>query len=120
MKTTASRTHVTPRNRHRVSRKTLMRPEIQIGANTGLISRNWNGITAHHACELVELPAAIDRDTSICGQPLPACQTIHGSHNTNARTAPAHTYLLRRSDRGPTAITETSSATARNAGSGLL
>src|SRR5579875_3527282 len=120
MNTTASRIQETPRNRHCGFRKTRISPDIQMGANTGLISRNWNGTTAHHGCELVEFPAAIDRDTAICGHPFAACQTSQGDHSRIAMTPAAYRYLLRNIERGPTAITETSSAIARNAGSGLL
>jgi len=72
MKTTASTTQAHARNRTSrmaESRKSFASPAIQTGASTGLTSRNWNGTIAHHGCELVESPAAMERETSSCGQP---------------------------------------------------
>ena len=66
------------------------------------------------------MPAAIERDTAICGQPLLACHAIHGDQSTSAMAAPDHTHGLRSSRRGPAMSTPASSPTARKAGSGLF
>src|SRR5215207_1572639 len=77
------------------SRSSATRPAIQTGASGGLARSAWKGTMAHQGSELAELPAASERDTSICGQPWSACHTIQGDQTRRAMPAPSQILGVR-------------------------